>query len=222
MDSLTVIAFCVISYLLGSIPTAVWFGKAYFGIDIRSQGSGNAGATNTLRTLGKKAGLFVLIVDFMKGFSAANLMMLQNHLSNSDLMQREMYITFQLLFGACAAAGHIYPVFANFKGGKGIATMIGVVLAVDYELALLLILTFIVVVAITQYVSMASMLAACLSPVYVYLLFRNSKFTQQPNFILFCMGFATVVLITHRKNIVRLFHGNENKTRLFKIKGRQK
>ena len=218
MDNLTLLLFCMLSYLLGSIPTAVWFGKAYFGIDIRTQGSGNAGATNTLRTLGKKAGLFVLIVDFMKGFSACNLMMLQNHVSNTDIVQREMYITYQLLLGVCAVAGHIFPVFAKFKGGKGIATMIGVVLAVDYELALLLILTFILVVAITQYVSLASMLAATLSPLYVYLLFKDSRYTQQPNFILFCTGFATLVLITHRKNIGRLIQGNENKTRLFKIK----
>jgi glycerol-3-phosphate acyltransferase PlsY len=220
MDNYTLLAFCVISYLLGSIPTAVWFGKAYFGIDIRTQGSGNAGATNTLRTLGKKAGLFVLIVDFMKGFSACNLMMLQSHISNTDVGQREMYITYQLLLGVFAIIGHIFPVFAKFRGGKGIATMIGVVLAVDYQLALLLILTFIVVVAVTQYVSLGSMLAACLSPYYVYLLFKDSKYTQQPNFILFCTGFAALVLITHRKNIGRLIQGNENKTRLFKMKKR--
>lgn len=218
MELSIILLFCVISYLLGSIPTSVWLGKAYFGVDVRSQGSGNAGATNTLRTLGKKAGLFVLIVDFLKGFSAANLMLLQDTISKAPGEQRAMYLTFQLIFGSCAVLGHIFPLFAKFKGGKGIATLIGVVLAVDYQLALLLTLTFIIVVGFTQYVSLASILSGLLSPFYVYLLYNQSRFTQQPNFILFCMAFSSLVIITHRKNIVRLVKGKENKTRLFKFK----
>jgi acyl phosphate:glycerol-3-phosphate acyltransferase len=214
------ILFCAISYLLGSIPTAVWLGKAYFGIDIRQQGSGNAGATNTLRTLGKKAGMFVLIVDFLKGFSAANLMLLQDEVSRNVAggNERELYITYQLIFGSFAVLGHIFPMFAKFKGGKGIATLIGLILAVDYELALLLLVTFIVVVAITHYVSLGSIVCGILAPLYVYILFNQSRFTQQPNFILFCMAFGSLVLVTHRKNIVRLIKGKENKTRLFKFR----
>ena len=218
MDLNVVLLFCLLSYLLGSIPTSVWLGKAYFGIDVRSQGSGNAGATNTLRTLGKKAGLFVLIVDFLKGFSAANLMMLQDTITKASGDQREMYLTYQLIFGSFAVLGHIFPLFAKFKGGKGIATLVGVVLAVDYQMALLLILTFIIVVGFTQYVSLGSILSGILSPFYVYFLYNESKFTQQPNFILFCAVFATLVIVTHRKNIVRLVKVKENKTRLFKFK----
>jgi len=218
MDLNVVLFFCLLSYLLGSIPTSVWLGKAYFGIDVRSQGSGNAGATNTLRTLGKKAGLFVLIVDFLKGFSAANLMMLQDTITKASGDQREMYLTYQLIFGSFAVLGHIFPLFAKFKGGKGIATLVGLVLAVDYQMALLLILTFIIVVGFTQYVSLGSILAGILSPFYVYFLYNKSKFTQQPNFILFCAVFATLVIVTHRKNIVRMVKGKENKTRLFKFK----
>ena len=210
--------FCIISYLLGSIPTSVWLGKAYFGSDVRTQGRGHAGATNTLRTLGKKAGLFVLIVDFMKGFSAANLKLLQDMITKTTGSQREEFLTFQLLFGSCAVMGHIFPLFARFKGGKGIATLIGVVLAVDYQLALLLILSFILIVGISQYVSLGSIVSGLLSPLYVYFLYRKSSFTQQPNFILFCMAFSLLVMVTHRKNIVRLIKGKENKTRLFKLK----
>src|SRR5574343_847420 len=145
MNSTTILALsCSIAYLLGSIPSSVWIGKAFFGIDVREHGSGNAGATNTLRVLGKPAGFTVLFLDFLKGFVAASLVFWPGLMLNSHLME------YKMLFGALAVLGHIYPVFAGFRGGKGIATVIGVVGGMDPILALSCFATFVVIVAVTK------------------------------------------------------------------------
>src|SRR6218665_2899498 len=111
-DTFFIITACIVAYLLGSIPSSVWIGKTFFGIDVREHGSGNAGATNTLRVLGKPAGFTVLFLDFTKGLVAANLVFWSGALKGSDYV-----IEYKMLFGACAVIGHIYPVFASFKGG---------------------------------------------------------------------------------------------------------
>lgn len=203
-----IIASCIIAYLLGSIPTAVWIGKAFFGIDVREHGSGNAGATNTLRTLGKKAGFSVLFIDFLKGFAAASLV----YWDDSLVPDSSALLYFQMLYGAFAVIGHVYPVFAGFKGGKGIATLVGVITAMSGWLALMCFVTFVIIVSITRYISLGSMLSAILSPIYVGLIYD----WQQPGFLYFCIGIAVLVVYTHRANIKRLREGNESRFSLNK------
>lgn len=193
---------CILAYLVGSIPTAVWYGKAFFGIDVREHGSGNAGATNTLRTLGKKAGITVLLIDFAKGFGAASLVYLDTvPMSNTEILNMKM------LLGALAVLGHVYPVFAGFKGGKGIATLIGLVTAMSGWLALSCFLTFVIIVSITKYISLGSMVSALLSPLFVGLIYD----WQQPTFLYFCIAIGVLVVYTHRTNIGRLKSGTESK-----------
>jgi acyl phosphate:glycerol-3-phosphate acyltransferase len=209
MNHLTqIILSCIGAYLLGSIPTAVWVGKLFFGVDVREHGSGNAGATNTLRTLGKTAGFSVLIIDFLKGFAAASLV-----LNDQTLVAGTAeYLNMQMLYGALAVVGHVYPVFAGFKGGKGIATLVGLITALSGWLALCCFITFVIIVSITKYISLGSMLSAILSPVFVGIIYS----WQQPTFLYFCIAIAVLVVYTHRANIGRLRAGTESKFSLTK------
>jgi glycerol-3-phosphate acyltransferase PlsY len=200
--SLVMLLHCVGAYLLGSIPTAVWVGKMFFGVDVRQHGSGNAGATNTLRTLGKPAGFAVLFIDFLKGFAAASLV----HLDHS-LMSNTEELNMKMVLGAFAVIGHVYPVFAGFKGGKGIATLVGVITAMSGWLALFCFITFVIIVSISKYISLGSMVSAILSPIYVGLIYE----WQQPTFLYFCIAIAILVVYTHRANIGRLRAGTESK-----------
>jgi acyl phosphate:glycerol-3-phosphate acyltransferase len=191
------------SYLLGSIPTAVWYGKTFFDIDVREHGSGNAGATNTLRVLGKKAGITVLFFDFIKGLAAGSLLYLQKDLmpGNSEFRQ------YQLLIGMLAVLGHVFPLFAGFKGGKGIATLLGMVVAVSWPVSLLCAITFVLSVWISKHVSVGSMLGTILSPLFVRVIYGpNETF-----FLYFCCVIALLVVYTHRSNLARLRAGTESK-----------
>jgi len=198
---------CLIAYLLGSIPNSVWIGKAFFGVDVREHGSGNAGATNTLRVLGKPAGFTVLFLDFLKGFVAASLVFWPGLIFNTNHMME-----YKMLFGALAVLGHIYPVFADFRGGKGIATVIGVVAGMDWMLALACFFTFVVIVAITKYISVGSMLSGLISPLYAGLIYH----WEEKNLVYFCMGVGMLVVYTHRSNIKRLRKGEESRFSLSK------
>lgn len=193
---------CIAAYLLGSIPSAVWIGKIFFGIDVREHGSGNAGATNTLRTLGKPAGFTVLFLDFLKGFGAAQLV----NLANSPLSETEV-MNVKMILGVFAVIGHVYPIFAGFRGGKGIATIIGFITAMSGILALCCLITFVIVVALSKYISLGSMVSAILSPVYVGIIYN----WEHPTFIYFCTAIAFLILYTHRTNIGRLKAGTESK-----------
>src|ERR1700740_2919718 len=139
------------AYVLGSIPTAVWIGKLFYGIDVREFGSGNAGATNTFRVLGKKAGIPVLIIDILKGFGAVCLA----HFGNYSVGAPE-FINFQIALGVSSLLGHIFPILAGFRGGKGVATLLGVVLAVQPGAASLALVVFLIVLLSFNYVSLAS------------------------------------------------------------------
>lgn len=198
------------AYLLGSIPTSVWYGIGYFGIDVRKHGSGNAGATNTFRTLGKRAGTVVMLIDVMKGWTAtllAPLLYFFGAIGEGDIL------TYKILFGIIAIVGHIFPVFVRFKGGKGVATLLGMVLAVHPELALVCITIFILTLIASQYVSLSSMLATLAFPVLSLM-----GVFGQPETLLVVFGFAMflLVVVTHQKNIVRLLNGNESRVKLFK------
>ncbi len=203
MSALFLTIGAVSAYLLGSIPSSVWIGKIFYGTDVREHGSGNAGATNTLRVLGKKAGITVLIMDFLKGFAAASLVYASPEISGQTTELRNI----QMLFGAFAVLGHVYPVFARFRGGKGIATLLGVTVAISWQVSLLCIGIFIFVVWVSKYISLGSMLASAASPFFAYIIYgSNERF-----FIYFCIAVAMMVLYTHRANIERLRAGTETK-----------
>ena len=209
MNFLLIAALAVVAYLIGSICTAVWLGKAYYGIDIRKHGSGNSGATNTFRVLGKKPGTIVMLIDIFKGWAATSLAGL---LVIFNAIPAENLVIFQLLFGALAVVGHIFPVYERFKGGKGVATLLGMMLAIQPEVALVCMVIFLVVLLTSRYVSLGSMIAALAFPM---LLLLHPRF-HPDNPILIVFGFVlfAVVVLTHRKNINRLIAGQESKANI--------
>ena len=198
----------LLAYLLGSIPSAVWVGQAFYEVDVREHGSGNAGATNTFRVLGKKAGIGVLAMDVIKGFTAACLV---NFIPGIDQVgQKTLYINQQLLFGLSAVIGHLFPIFANFKGGKGIATLFGMLIAIHFISAIICCVIFICMLFATRFVSLSSIAASVIFPISLIWVFKR----HEPLFIAFGVCVALLVILTHRKNINRLLDGNENKARL--------
>ena len=200
----------IVAYLLGSIPTAVWIGKLFYNKDVREYGSGNAGATNTFRVLGKSAGIPVLIIDVLKGSISILLVGLISDIpSNSDA-----FINLQLAFGISAFIGHLFPVFAEFRGGKGVATMLGIVLALNFPSALLAILVFLVVFILSGYVSLSSIFAALSFPIFVLAILK----TDYPTMVIFSLMVSILMLITHQKNIERLLKKEESKMFSFKKK----
>jgi glycerol-3-phosphate acyltransferase PlsY len=201
----------ILAYLMGSVPTAVWVSKWVFGIDIREHGSGNAGATNTFRILGTKAGCVVMLVDMMKGFLAVKLAFFSPLTVNS-----EPFVNLQIFLGLFAVLGHIFPVWADFRGGKGIATLFGMILSIQYGVALSLVLVFLLMLMITRYVSLSSIVASIAFPVLLISIF--SAHAQELSYRLFAIATAFLVVFTHHKNISRLFAGNESKVPLFRKK----
>ena len=210
MDILIIGALLLLAYLIGAIPTAVWGGQAYYGIDVRKHGSGNAGATNTFRVLGKKPGTLVMLVDIFKGWTATSL---ANFLVILEVIPEDRLLVFMVLMGSLSVIGHIFPVYVGFKGGKGVATLMGMVLAIQPEAALVCLGIFVVVLLLSKYVSLSSMLAAIAFPVLLLM----PKFNPDHHKLLIVFGFiiAVMVVLTHRKNINRLLHGEESKANLF-------
>lgn len=203
--TLLIIFLCLISYLLGSIPTAIWYGKTYYGIDIRQHGSGNAGATNAFRVLGKKAGSTVLFVDAFKGFCATGLSAI---LFYFHLIDWQTCVTLKILFGFLAIIGHLLPLFSNFKGGKGVATTLGMVLALHPQAALVSVCVFLLVFAVSNYVSLGSIVASIVFP----LLLIFEVFGQEIDLLIyFGLFISFLVIFTHRINVIRIFQGTENR-----------
>jgi len=196
-------------YLLGSLPSAVWIGKFFYGIDVRQHGSGNAGANNTFRVLGKKAAIPVLFFDILKGWAAVKVSYFV-----ADMLGREEFVSLQLTLGAAAIIGHIYPVFASFKGGKGVATLLGVTLAIHPLSALVGILFFVLILLLTRYVSLSSIFAGLSFPISILILFPSSS----PTLVLFSLLTPAILLVTHQKNIERLLRKEESKIVFFKKK----
>ncbi|WP_089681752.1 glycerol-3-phosphate 1-O-acyltransferase PlsY [Catalinimonas alkaloidigena] len=210
LSILFIVLGAIAAYLIGSFPTAVWLGEGYYGIDVRHYGSGNAGATNTFRVLGKKAGTIVMLLDITKGFTAAQLASI---LALMGWVNADFLTFYKLIFGILAIVGHIFPIYTNFKGGKGVATLLGMALAIEPEVALVCIGIFFVVLLASRYVSLGSMIAALAFPLLL-LLPRFSPDT--PLLIIFGFALFAVVVLTHQKNIRRLIHGEENKTYLLR------
>ncbi|HBG61500.1 MAG: acyl-phosphate glycerol 3-phosphate acyltransferase [Omnitrophica WOR_2 bacterium GWF2_38_59] len=195
----------IISYFIGSIPTAYIYGKLYKGIDIREHGSGNAGATNVFRVLGKIPGIIVLVIDILKG--VLPVVIVADVLGSTQVIER-------ILFAVCAVCGHNWTIFLNFKGGKGIATSLGVLIGLTIKIAsirivlILTVLSWLVSFAITGIVSLSSIIAGTFLP--VIMVFSGQSFE------IICLGvvFCIFVTLRHRPNIKRLLAGKEPKVKL--------
>ncbi len=200
----------VLAYLIGSIPSAVWVSKWVYGIDIREHGSGNAGATNTFRTLGTKAGVFVMLMDMLKGYLAVKLALL-SHLNPGY----DQFANFQVFLGLASVIGHIFPIWAEFRGGKGIATLFGMILSIQPMVAASLVVVFLCMLYLTRYVSLSSITASIAFPVLIVFIFNSQ---DHIGYRLFAMATAILVVLTHHKNIGRLLNGNESKVAFFRKK----
>jgi glycerol-3-phosphate acyltransferase PlsY len=212
---LLLVIIVVLSYLAGSIPTSIIISKAARGIDIRNHGSGNAGGTNVMRVLGWKYGLLVILLDTLKGAFAVVLIARLHFgpLPFENVSPFDDFTLVQIIAGLAAVVGHIWTVFAGFKGGKGIATALGMLLMLITVDMLIAVGIFVVVVTISRYVSLGSILAAISVPSTLYI--RENLFhVNIPGYetlFPFLIGLTSLVIFTHRKNLVRLFNGNENK-----------
>ncbi|MBL7726416.1 MAG: glycerol-3-phosphate 1-O-acyltransferase PlsY [Dinghuibacter sp.] len=211
-EALLVIA----AYLIGSIPTAIWVSKTFFGVDIRDYGSGNAGATNTFRVLGSRWGTFVMVIDILKGSLAASLYFLMPQYigETSELLRTN----FQIGLGLTAVLGHIFPIWAGFKGGKGVATLFGMVLAIQPLVAVSCVGVFLLVLYLTRYVSLSSILAGVALPVFIILIFHEEEHLYR----IFGIAVALLILFTHQKNINRLLSGSESKVPILRYRDRRR
>jgi acyl phosphate:glycerol-3-phosphate acyltransferase len=207
------IGILLLAYLIGSVPTSVWIGKSFYGIDVREHGSKNAGATNTMRIFGWKAGITVLLIDILKGWLAVNLI----HVTNYYIPETGDFVEFQLLLGIAAILGHIFPIYVGFRGGKGVATLFGLVLAINPEPTLMCIGIFIITLIVTKYVSLSSMIAGFAFPAVVIFVFK----TTTPSLVIFSMIIAVLLLFTHQKNIERLLRKEEKKVLFLMSKRRR-
>ncbi len=204
----------IVAYLLGSIPTALIISKRFFGIDIRDYGSGNMGATNTFRVLGSKYGTIVMVIDILKGMAAVGLFyFLPHYLSNEPDRTN-----FMIGLGLAAVLGHVFPIFANFKGGKGVATLFGMILAVQPVVAVSCVGVFIIVLYLTRYVSLSSILGAIMLPISVLWIWNEHEIMYR----VFALLVAFMVILTHQKNIGRILRGVENRIPIFKYRDRRK
>ena len=210
MDYLLILLGFLVAYLIGSIPTSVWVGKWFYNKDVRDEGSGNAGATNTVRVLGVKAGIPVIIVDIFKGYLAVWCM----HFFIPETWSAEASIYLEIFAGLLAVIGHTLPVFAGFRGGKGVATLFGAGLALYGWAVVVPLGIFIIIVALTRYVSLGSLLGGISFPFVVVFAFG----IYHPGLVGLAIFAAIFILWTHRKNVGRLLKGKESKIAFKKVK----
>jgi acyl phosphate:glycerol-3-phosphate acyltransferase len=204
----------VLAYMIGSIPTAVWISRSQFNIDIRDYGSGNAGATNTFRVLGAKWGSSVMLIDMLKGLLAVKLALLLPYYVQNDFARTN----FQIGLGLAAVLGHIFPLWAEFRGGKGVATLFGLVLGISPWTALGCVGIFLLVLFLTRFVSLSSILASLAFPVFIIVIFN----VDNEAYRIFAITVALLVILTHQKNITRLLRGSESKAPIFKYRDRRR
>ena len=203
MISYSNLTLILMAYMLGSVPSAVWVGKMLYGIDVRDYGSGNAGATNTFRVLGKKAGLPVLIMDILKGFLAVKMVWL----TGKYLPDTQQFINLELSLGIASLLGHIFPIFAGFRGGKGVATSLGVVIGIVPLAAAVSMIIFLLVFISSRFVSLGAITAALFFPFVL----KFAVGTDSVWLLSFGVVVSSMVIVAHRKNIKRLLKGEENK-----------
>ncbi|MEY4287162.1 MAG: acyl-phosphate glycerol 3-phosphate acyltransferase [Bacteroidota bacterium] len=206
---MTLLFVLLTAYFLGSIPTAVWVGRSFKGIDIREHGSKNAGATNTFRVLGKRYGWLVLLIDVAKGTVAACLPYFLAKTAFSGY--KDEFLILQLVGGFTAVVGHVFPIFAQFRGGKGVATSLGIVIGINPPAAAICLSIFLVVFVTSRYVSLGAMISALCFPIVSYFYIHDDTRIM----IIFTIVLGTLVIWAHRKNIERLWHGTENRMNLF-------
>jgi len=212
---LLLVIIVILSYLVGSIPNSIIISKAVSGIDIRNHGSGNAGGTNVMRVLGWKYGLFVIFLDALKGAVAVVIIsrLFYGPLPFENVSPFDDFTLVQIIAGMSAVIGHVWTVFAGFKGGKGIATALGMLLTLITVDMLIAVGIFTLVVLISKYVSLGSIIAAISVP--ATLIIRENLFhVDIPGYstlLPFIIGVTALVIFTHRKNLVRILNGSENK-----------
>jgi glycerol-3-phosphate acyltransferase PlsY len=204
----------VLAYLIGSIPTSIWVSRKFFNIDIRDYGSGNAGATNTFRVLGPKWGSFVMMVDVLKGVVATSLYILLPYYLTDEWDRTN----FMIGLGLASVIGHIFPIWANFKGGKGVATLLGMAVAIQPLVAVCCIGVFLIVLYLTRFVSLSSILAGVSFMVFILFIFNEKETLYR----IFAVLVALMVVLTHQKNIGRILKGTESKVPIFKSRDRRR
>ena len=204
----------VIAYCIGSIPTAILISRFFFGIDIREYGSGNAGATNAFRILGSKWGTVVMVVDILKGVAATSLYVLLPYYLTSEWDRTN----FMVGLGLAAVLGHIFPIWADFRGGKGVATLFGMIIAIQPLVAICCIGVFLLVLYLSRFVSLSSILASISFAVLILFIFNE----QEPLYRAFAIAVTLLVILTHQKNISRLLKGNESRAPILKHRDRRK
>lgn len=204
------IIFLLAAYLIGAFPSAVWFGRTFYNIDVREFGSGNAGATNTFRILGFKAGFPVLLMDILKGLLAVNL---AYFIADYQPMSNQHLFELKLVFGISAVIGHLFPIYIGFRGGKGIATMLGFMIGIYWQAAVVSAIVFLFTFVLSRYVSLSSIIASVFFPFIVFLLpYQDANISL----VLFSIFVPILSLITHQKNIERLLRREENKIKFGK------
>jgi len=211
------------AYLVGSFPTSILAGRLLAGIDIRERGSGNAGATNTFRVLGWKAGLGVALIDFAKGYFTVRLLAAQRLLSALPALPEGFPSPLMPILLACAVIiGHILPLWVGFRGGKGVAAGAGAVFALQPAVAAICLAGFVLVLGSSGLVSLASLTAALLLPLGSLLLAALAGRPPEPVWTIFTAAAALLIFLMHRKNIVRLIRGRENRIDKLRFWGRKK
>lgn len=196
----------IIAYLIGSINFSVILSKKMAGFDVREKGSGNAGTTNMLRSVGKKAAAITLLCDILKGVVAILIAISLGNLFNAQ----NKAILVQIA-GIAVVVGHTFPVFFGFKGGKGVATSLGILIMSNWEIGLICLAVGVALIVITKMVSVGSCSAAILFAVLTYFIHDNYIVSEGSGYLVYSIILALFILFNHRSNIVRLIHGKENK-----------
>ena len=196
----------LLAYFIGSIPSAIWVSKWFFGVDVRDYGSNNAGATNTFRVIGRVAGFTVLFFDILKGWVSVKI------LTSLILYepQSSEFINMQLIVGITAVLGHVFPIYEKFQGGKGIATLMGIILAINFSAAIGCVVIFLLIFIFTSYVSLGAIVAAIFFPVITIFIIR----VESISVVYFSIFISILVILTHKPNIYRLLNKDENKMKI--------
>ena len=196
----------LLAYFIGSIPSAIWVSKWFFGVDVRDYGSNNAGATNTFRVIGRVAGFTVLFFDILKGWISVKI------LTSLILYepQSSEFINMQLVVGITAVLGHVFPIYEKFQGGKGVATLMGIILAINFSAAIGCVVIFLLIFIFTSYVSLGAIVAAIFFPIITIFIIR----VESISVVYFSIFISILVILTHKPNIYRLLNKDENKMRI--------
>ena len=196
----------LLAYFIGSIPSAIWVSKWFFGVDVRDYGSNNAGATNTFRVIGRVAGFTVLFFDILKGWVSVKI------LTSLILYepQSSEFINMQLVVGITAVIGHVFPIYEKFQGGKGVATLMGIILAINFSAAIGCVVIFLLIFIFTNYVSLGAIVAAIFFPIITIFIIR----VESISVVYFSIFISILVILTHKPNIYRLLNKDENKMKI--------